>query len=113
MAKGEISQIMEKLAQAESIVEDLRQQLDAAVGAEEMIEELPDNNFALNELIDSLKVMVEDLDHCMGSEDGSFNHALGSWKIMEEMPFNVVAGDGISVNWWKLTNGTQCSNFKE
>lgn len=62
IVKGEYLQTRDKLAQSETAIEDLRQQLDTALGAEEMIEELTEKNFALNEQLDGLKAAVEDLE---------------------------------------------------
>ncbi|KAF2839724.1 hypothetical protein M501DRAFT_730540 [Patellaria atrata CBS 101060] len=50
-----------KLLETEADIEDLRQQLDAALGAEEMIEELTDKNLSLNERIEELRAEVDDL----------------------------------------------------
>lgn len=88
MVKGENSQIKEKLAQAESIVEDLRQQLDTALGAEEMIEELTDKNFALNEQIDSLKVTIEDLESLKELNDElEINHIETEKQLQDEIDY--------------------------
>ena len=54
--------VKEKLAQSEASVEDLRQQLDNALGAEDMIEELTERNMSMSEQIEELKATIEDLE---------------------------------------------------
>lgn len=51
-----------KVEQSDAIIEDLKQQLELAAGAEEMLEELTGNNLTLTEQLDALKVTVEDLE---------------------------------------------------
>ncbi|KAL2059577.1 hypothetical protein ABVK25_000870 [Lepraria finkii] len=60
--KEEYSQTKKKLLQSDSTLEELRQQLDTALGAEEMIEELTEKNMALNEKLDDLRMTIEDLE---------------------------------------------------
>lgn len=52
----------ESLAQSKSVIEELRLQLDTALGAEEMIEELTEKNMALSQQVEDLKAAVEDLE---------------------------------------------------
>jgi len=51
-----------KVAQSDEIIQDLKQQLELAAGAEDMIEELTDKNLTLAEQLDALKLTVEDLE---------------------------------------------------
>ena len=60
--KEEGTSAKERLAETDAIVEDLRQQLDAALGAEDMIEELTEKNLALTERMDELRATIEDLE---------------------------------------------------
>lgn len=60
--KEECLHTKKSLAQSEAAIEDLRQQLDTALGAEEMIEELTEKNMALSQQIEDLKAAVEDLE---------------------------------------------------
>ena len=58
----------EKLAQSEALVEDLRQQLDNALGAEDMIEELTEKIMSMSEQIEELKATIEDLESLKEAE---------------------------------------------
>ncbi|OXG26855.1 dynactin 1 [Cryptococcus neoformans] len=51
-----------KLANAESQVEDLKQQLDDALGAEDMLEQLTDRNLQMGERIEEMRLTIEDLE---------------------------------------------------
>lgn len=51
-----------KLSDAEALISDLRVQLDNALGAEDMIENLSDKNMELNERIDELRNTIEELE---------------------------------------------------
>lgn len=51
----------ERLQQADAAIEDLKVQLDAALGAEELVEELTERNNLLNEKVHDLTLTVEDL----------------------------------------------------
>ena len=52
-----------RLTAAEAQVEDLRENLETAVVAEDMIEELTEKNMSLTERIDSMKIEIEDLEN--------------------------------------------------
>ena len=87
--KEEYLQTKERLVQSESVVEELRQQLDTALGAEEMIEELTEKNFALNEQIDDLKAAVEDLESLKELNDElDLNHTENEKQLQEEIDYN-------------------------
>ncbi|EPS33691.1 hypothetical protein PDE_08653 [Penicillium oxalicum 114-2] len=60
--KADYEATKEKLLVAETNVQDLKQQLDTALGAEEMIEELADKNLRYQEEINELKAAIEDLE---------------------------------------------------
>lgn len=78
----------EKLAQSEASIEDLRQQLDNALGAEDMIEELTDKNMALSEQIEELKVTIEDLESLKELNDElEINHVETEKEMQEEIDF--------------------------
>lgn len=55
-------QVSEKLVNAELLVEDLRLQLDDALGAEELVEQLTEKNLALTEKIDIMSATIDDLE---------------------------------------------------
>jgi len=52
-----------RVDQSDAIIEDLRQQLELAAGADDMIEELTEKNLALTEQVDGLQLTVEDLEN--------------------------------------------------
>lgn len=51
-----------KLTNAESQVEDLKQQLDDALGAEDMLEQLTERNLQMGERIEEMRLTIEDLE---------------------------------------------------
>lgn len=78
----------ESLARAEAAIDDLRQQLDVALGAEEMIEELTEKNLALNEQIDELKLTIEDLESLKELNDElEINHVETEKQMQEEIDY--------------------------
>lgn len=84
----------EKLAHSEAGVEDLRQQLDDALGAEDMIEELTDRNMSMNEQIEELKVSIEDLESLKELNDElEINHVETEKDMQEDIDYkdNVIA----------------------
>jgi dynactin 1 len=82
----------EKLTQSEGLIEDLRQQLDNALGAEDMIEELTERNMSMNEQIEELKATIEDLESLKELNDElEINHVETEKEMQEEIDFK----DGI------------------
>lgn len=78
----------ETLAQSEAVVEDLRQQLDNALGAEDMIEELTDRNMSMNEQIEELKATIEDLESLKELNDElEINHIETEKEMQEDIDF--------------------------
>ncbi|EEY19249.1 dynactin [Verticillium alfalfae VaMs.102] len=78
----------EKLAQSESAVEDLRQQLDNALGAEDMIEDLTERNMSMAEEIEELKAVIEDLENLKEINDElEINHVQNEKEMQEELDF--------------------------
>jgi len=78
----------EKLAQSEAVVEDLRQQLDNALGAEDMIEELTERNMSMSEQIEELKVTIEDLESLKELNDElEINHVETEKEMQEDIDF--------------------------
>lgn len=51
---GEYSVLMNELSIAEGQIEELKQQLDDSMGAEDMLEQLTERNLTLNEVRDLL-----------------------------------------------------------
>lgn len=80
--------VKEKLATSEGLVEDLRQQLDNALGAEDMIEELTERNMTMNEHIEELKATIEDLESLKELNDElEVNHVETEKEMQEEIDF--------------------------
>ena len=78
----------ESLAQTEAIAEDLRQQLDNALGAEDMIEELTERNMSMNEQIEGLKATIEDLESLKELNDElEINHVETEKDMQEDIDF--------------------------
>ncbi|KAG4442163.1 hypothetical protein IFR05_002376 [Cadophora sp. M221] len=78
----------EKLASSEAAIEDLRQQLDNALGAEDMIEELTERNMSMNEQIDELKATIEDLESLKELNDElEINHVETEKEMQEDIDF--------------------------
>ena len=78
----------EKLEQSESVVEDLRQQLETALGAEEMIEELTERNMTLTQNIDELKLVIEDLESLKELNDElEINHVEAEKQLQDEIDY--------------------------
>ncbi len=87
--KEEYLQTKERLAHSDAAVEDLRQQLDTALGAEEMIEELADKNMALNEQVDNLRAAIEDLESLKELNDElDLNHTETEKQLQDEINYN-------------------------
>ena len=86
--KEECVHTKESLAKSKAVIEDLRQQLETALGAEEMIEELTDKNMALNQQIDDLKVAVEDLENLKEINDElEANHTETERQLQEDIDY--------------------------
>ncbi|CZT04313.1 probable DYNACTIN (150 KDA DYNEIN-ASSOCIATED POLYPEPTIDE) ro-3 [Rhynchosporium agropyri] len=78
----------EKLASSEAAIEDLRQQLDNALGAEDMIEELTERNMSMNEEIDELRATIEDLESLKELNDElEINHVETEKEMQEDIDF--------------------------
>ncbi|MCJ1283481.1 hypothetical protein MMC26_002810 [Xylographa opegraphella] len=77
-----------RLTQSEATIEDLRQQLEIALGAEEMIEELTEKNLSLNEHLDELKAAVEDLESLKELNDElELNHMETEKQLQDEIDY--------------------------
>ena len=87
--KDEYAKTKEKLVHSDALVEDLRQQLDTTLGAEEMIEEMAEKNMALSEQIDNLRAAVEDLESLKELNDElDLNHTETEKQLQEEIDYN-------------------------
>jgi dynactin 1 len=78
----------ERLAESEAGIEDLRQQLDNALGAEDMIEELTERNMSMSEQIEELKIAIEDLESLKELNDElEINHVETEKDMQEDIDF--------------------------
>lgn len=78
----------EKLLTSEATADDLRQQLEAALGAEEMIEELTERNMSMQEKLDDLRVTIEDLENLRELNDElEINHVETEKQLSDEIDF--------------------------
>lgn len=73
-----------RLATAEEQVEDLKLQLDAAMGAEDMLEQLTDRNLTLNEKMEDMKMVIEDLEALKELADELEENHVETEKQMQE-----------------------------
>lgn len=85
----ERDKLSEELQVAEASLAELKDQVDTALGAEEMVEMLTDNNLALEEEIRSLKENVADLEALRDlNEELEENHVQTERDLREELELN-------------------------
>ena len=71
---------------AEYAIEDLRSQLDNALGAEEMLEELTERNLSYGEKVEELQATIEDLENLKELADElEINHVETEKQMQEEL----------------------------
>ena len=88
-SKNEHTHTKEKLLQSESTLVKLREQLDTALGAEEMIEELTEKNMALTETMDELRQTIEDLESLKELNDElEINHTETEKQLQDEIDYD-------------------------
>ena len=81
-------EVKARLTQSDAAVEDLRQQLENALGAEEMIEELTEKNMSLSEQVENLKTAVEDLESLKELNDElEANHTETEKQMQDEVDY--------------------------
>jgi dynactin 1 len=86
--RASYQEVKEKLAQSDAAVDNLRQQLETALGAEEMIEELTEKNFFLTEKMDELKAAIEDLENLKELNDElEINHIETEKQMQNEIDY--------------------------
>ncbi|KAL3449777.1 dynein associated protein-domain-containing protein [Aspergillus insuetus] len=84
--KSQYEATKEKLLVSENNVEDLKQQLETALGAEEMIEELADKNMRYQEEINNLTAAIADLEDLKEINDElEWNHVETEKQLQEEI----------------------------
>ena len=87
--KGESTQLKANVMNSEVTIENLKLQLDAALGAEEMVEELTEKNLSLNEQVENLKAAVEELESLKELNDElELNHAENAKQMQDEIDYN-------------------------
>ena len=86
--KAQYETTKERLLVSEANMEDLKQQLETALGAEEMIEELADKNMQYQEEINELKAAIEDLESLKEINDElELNHVETEKQLQEEIDY--------------------------
>nr|OQO26973.1 hypothetical protein B0A51_04990 [Rachicladosporium sp. CCFEE 5018] len=86
--KHQLGETREKHLTAEATADDLRQQLEVALGAEEMIEELTDRNMNMQERIDELRGTIEELEDLRELNDElDINHVEAEKQMQDEIDF--------------------------
>ena len=86
--KDSAAEFKERLLQSDSNVEDLRQQLDTALGAEDMIEELTQKNLTLSEQMDDLRLTIEELESLKELNDElEINHTETEKQLQDEIDY--------------------------
>lgn len=75
---------MIKLTNAEIQIEDLKVQLDDALGAEEMLVQLTERNLMLGEKIEEMRITIEDLEALKELNDELEENHVETEKAMQE-----------------------------
>lgn len=86
--KDELVMVKDKLQITENNFENIKEQLNDALGAEEMIEELSAKNDAQKDLIDDLRISVEELESLQELNDElEQNHVVAEKELQDEVDF--------------------------
>ena len=86
--KKEHTDTKAKLLQSESMIAELREQLDTALGAEEMIEELTEKNMTLTEKMNDLRQTIEELESLKELNDElEINHVEAEKELQAEIDY--------------------------
>ena len=81
-------EVSRRLGQSDALIEDLKQQLDVALSAEDLLEELTERNLSLTERIDEMKTTIEDLEALRELNDEiEENHLATERELREEVEF--------------------------
>ena len=75
---------MIKLTNAEIQIEDLKVQLDDALGAEEMLVQLTERNLMLGEKIEEMRITIEDLEALKELNDELEENHMETEKALQE-----------------------------
>lgn len=88
VTKEQLGQCKEKLEKSSDIIEDLRQQLENALGAEDLIEDLTHRNMSLGEEVTELKAVIDELETLKELNDElEANHVQNEKEMQEELDF--------------------------
>ncbi|KAK4507104.1 hypothetical protein PRZ48_000838 [Zasmidium cellare] len=86
--KSKYEETQEQLLKSQADTEDLRQQLDVALNAEDMIERLTEENESLRDKINDLRAAIEDLESLRELNDElEINHIEAEKQLQEELDF--------------------------
>ena len=78
----------EKLEQSNSVAKELRQQLESALGAEDMIEELTEKNMTLSEKMEELRMTIDELENLKELNDElEVNHIENEKQLQDELDY--------------------------
>lgn len=73
-----------KLSNAETQIDDLKAQLDDALGAEEMLVQLTERNLLLGEKIEEMRITIEDLEALKELNDELEENHIETEKVLQE-----------------------------
>ncbi|CCL98838.1 uncharacterized protein FIBRA_00843 [Fibroporia radiculosa] len=82
--QGQLEEVLYKLTNAETQVEELKIQLDDALGAEEMLVQLTERNLMLGEKIEEMRITIEDLEALKELNDELEENHVDTEKAMQE-----------------------------
>ncbi|EMR08577.1 hypothetical protein PNEG_03053 [Pneumocystis murina B123] len=86
--KVQYESLKEKLQETENLVDDLRQQVDISLTAEEMLEELTEKNLYLKEKIEQMNITIQDLESLKELNDElEENHLENERQMREELEY--------------------------
>ena len=94
---GQYETTLIKLSNAETQIDDLKVQLDDALGAEEMLVQLTERNLMLGEKIEEMRITIEDLEALKELNDElEENHIETEKALQDEMgTYHVVAQQSV------------------
>lgn len=84
--EGQYGEALERCKRSDEAVENMKQQVDAATAAEDMLEELTDKNLALEAQMESLRVSIEELEDLkMLNDELEQTHVDAERQLQEEI----------------------------
>jgi dynactin 1 len=81
---GQYETALIKLSNAETQIDDLKSQLDDALGAEEMLVQLTERNLMLGEKIEEMRITIEDLEALKELNDELEENHIETEKVLQE-----------------------------